>query len=257
MQTHPQFAPVLGDARRATVDAMDESDQPGGRGDGPDPRDASGATTSRGGTGGPDDARRVSSRSGARFDVSREPTKRYATHADIEALPEGVNGEIVAGDLWVTPRPASPHAVASSQALHDLLGMFDRGRGGPGGWHILHEPELHLGDDVLVPDIGGWRVERMPTIPSVSAFTLHPDWVCEFVSPSTARLDRAAKVPRYHLHGVEWVWVVDPLAFTLEVLHRSDAGYVIEQTFQGAESVRARPFDAVEIEIDAWWLRRT
>src|SRR3712207_5356771 len=101
-----------------------------------------------------------------REDMERKP----ATYADLEALPENVVGEIIAGELHVSPRPAAPHTVAASRLGGELLGPFDRGRGGPGGWILLFEPELHLGEEVLVPDFAGWRQERMPEPPRTAAF---------------------------------------------------------------------------------------
>src|SRR5207249_2269272 len=87
----------------------------------------------------------------------------------------------------------------------------------PGGWWILFEPELHLGENVLVPDHAGWRRERMPLLPDVAAFTLAPDWVCEVISPSTAHIDRGRKLRAYAREQVAHLWFVDPLARTIEV----------------------------------------
>jgi hypothetical protein len=123
--------------------------------------------------------------------------KRRATYDDLLQVPAHRVGEIVDGDLHVSPRPASRHALASSGLGSALGPPFHNGRGGPGGWWILDEPELHLGPDVLVPDLAGWRRERMPEFPDTAAFTLAPDWVCEVVSPSTEGLDRARKMPAY------------------------------------------------------------
>src|SRR5262249_9124378 len=124
-------------------------------------------------------------------------SERPATYADIEALPPNMVGEIVRGVLYASPRPASPHAAAASAVGEELAPPFKRGRGGPGGWVILSEPELHLREDVLVPDLGGWRRDRMPEMPHVAAFDLAPDWGCEVLSPSTAKLDRGEKLPVY------------------------------------------------------------
>src|SRR5689334_25190870 len=120
------------------------------------------------------------------------------------------------GELYASPRPAYPHARAAVVLVGKLGGAFDFGDG-PGGWWIYSEPELHFGDDVLVPDLAGWRRERMPRVPRTPAFTLAPDWLCEVLSPSTARLDRAAKLPVYAREGVKHVWLVDPEARMLEV----------------------------------------
>src|SRR2546425_3772190 len=89
-------------------------------------------------------------------------TKRRATYADIERLPENIVGEILNGVLYTHARPATPHARAQSRIESELDGPFDRGRGGPGGWLIVTEPELHFPsgsdqDDVIVPDLAGWQ----------------------------------------------------------------------------------------------------
>lgn len=178
-----------------------------------------------------------------------------ATYADLEALPPNMVGEIVHGVLYANPRPASPHARASSRLGGTLDGPFDRGRGGPGGWVILDEPELHLGEDVLVPDLGGWRRQRMPVLPDAAFFTLAPDWVCEVLSPSTTKLDRAAKLPVYGREGVSHVWLIDPLAKTLEIYRLDGETYRLVGTHAEDAKVRAEPFDAIEIELGALWER--
>lgn len=171
-------------------------------------------------------------------------------------VPENLVAEIIDGELVTSPRPASPHARAAF-VLGGDAGRFDGPPGeddAPGGWWILFEPELHLGDDVLVPDLAGWRRERMPSMPNVVGFTLVPDWVCEVISPSTGRIDRSRKMGIYARNGVGHLWFVDPLARTLEV-YRLDAGrWIVESTHGGDERVRAVPFDAVELAIARWWL---
>jgi Uma2 family endonuclease len=180
--------------------------------------------------------------------------RRPATYADLEALPEHLIGELIAGKLYASPRPAAPHVVATSELGVELGGAFGWRRGTPGGWHILDEPELHLGEDVLVPDMAGWRQERMPRPPRTAAFTLAPDWVCEVLSPSTARLDREDKLPVYAREGVRHVWLVDPQAFTLEVLRLEGEGYTSLGVHRGAARVRAKPFEALELELAALWV---
>lgn len=137
----------------------------------------------------------------------------------------------------------------------ELDGPFDRGRGGPGGWLILDEPELHFGDDVLVPDIAGWRRDRMPEMPHASFFTLAPDWVCEALSPSTTKLDRIEKPPVYAHERVGHVWLVDPIVKTLEIYRLDGETYRLAQTHAEDAKVRAEPFDAIEIELGALWER--
>jgi Uma2 family endonuclease len=179
--------------------------------------------------------------------------RKPATYADLEALPDSVIGELIAGTLYASPRPAAPHTLAASRLGIALGGPFDQGRGGPGGWLILDEPELHLGGDVLVPDLAGWRRERMPRPPRTAAFTLAPDWVCEVLSASTRALDRAVKLPVYAREGVRHVWLVDPEARTLEVFRREGERYTLLVTHVGQTCVRAEPFDALELELAFLW----
>ncbi|MFY0570967.1 Uma2 family endonuclease [Archangium lansingense] len=179
--------------------------------------------------------------------------RRPATYADLEALPEHVVGEIIDGELYASPRPASPHVLAVSILSAELGEAFHLGRGGPGGWVMLYKPELHLGQDVLVPDLAGWSRERMPRVPRVAAFTLAPDWVCEVLSPSTSRLDRTAKLPVYAREDVRHVWFVDPEARTLEVFRLEGTRYSPLATHTGLARVRAEPFEALELKLAALW----
>jgi Uma2 family endonuclease len=181
------------------------------------------------------------------------PAKKRATYADLEALPEHVVGEIVDGELHVSPRPAPKHATAESRLQGELSGPFDRGRGGPGGWRILIEPELHLGADVLVPDLAGWRRERLPSVPEEAFFSLRPDWICEVLSPSTARFDRRDKLPVYVRAGVPFAWLIDPLARTLEVLKLESERWTLVRTYGNDDRPRAEPFDAIELDLPALW----
>jgi Uma2 family endonuclease len=178
---------------------------------------------------------------------------RPATYADIEALPPHVTGQIIAGTLYTNARPASQHAVASGGIFDEVSGPFQRGRGGPGGWVILFEPELHFGRDVIVPDLAGWRRTRMPEVPRVPWFELAPDWVCEILSPSTAGLDRVKKRALYARERVPYVWLVDPDGRTLEVLRLEGERYADAGAFEGDARVRAEPFEAIEIELAALW----
>jgi Uma2 family endonuclease len=177
-----------------------------------------------------------------------------ALYAQLEALPEHLNGEIIAGQVIASPRPAVPHTLATSVIGQDVGSAFQRGRGGPGGWWILDEPELHLGSDVLVPEIGGWRKERVPELPRGAAFTVVPDWVLEVISPTTGGLARIRKMPRYADAGVKHVWLVDPLQQTLEVYRLEGLHLALVQGFQGAALARAEPFDAIELNLADLWL---
>ncbi len=181
------------------------------------------------------------------------PAKRAATHDDLRAVPEHLVAEILEGVLITHPRPAALHARASSRLGAELDGPFDRGKGGPGGWLLLDEPELHLGVDVVVPDLAGWRRERMPVLPDTAAFELAPDWVCEVLSPSTAAIDRAVKMPIYAREEVGHVWLVDPIVRTLEVFRRDGASWRLVGVFRDEASVRAEPFQSVALELAGLW----
>lgn len=179
--------------------------------------------------------------------------KKPATYEDLVALPDNVIGEILAGELVVSPRPASGHIVTASSLGMELGFPFQQGKGGPGGWWILDEPELHLGPDVLVPDVAGWRRERLPKLPAPGEpfFTLAPDWVCEILSPSTTRIDRFRKLPIYSREQVQHVWLLDPLARTLEVFRRdaSSGLWMFLGIHGGPDRVRAEPFEAIELNL--------
>jgi Uma2 family endonuclease len=186
---------------------------------------------------------------------------RRATYADLEAVPANKVAELIGGTLYVTPRPATRHARASSVLGVELGGPFDRGRGGPGGWWLLDAPELHFPDptspgeeDALVPDLAGWRHERLPVLPDVAAFTLAPDWICEVLSKATEQYDREVKMPVYAREGVRHAWLIDPDAKTLEVYTLSAEGIWGEAVrSSGADVVRAVPFEAIGLDLSALW----
>jgi len=180
-------------------------------------------------------------------------TRRRATYQELCQVPDHKVAEILDGELIVTPRPALRHASASSGLGGLLWGPFQGGRNGPGGWWILDEPELHLADDILVPDLAGWRRARVPSIPDAAYMTLAPDWVCEVISPATERMDRSRKMRIYARESVQHLWLLDPLVRTLEVLRLENARWVLLDTHGDADVVRVEPFEAVEIELTALW----
>jgi Uma2 family endonuclease len=185
--------------------------------------------------------------------------KRPATYEDIEALPPGWVGEIIDDELWAFPRPARWHAWVASVLGAKLGSTFGVGQGGPGGWWILDEPELHFGRQVLVPDLAGWRHERAPGLfeRDEPFFNLAPDWVCEVLSPSTAALDRGRKLSLYHQEGVSHAWLVDPRAHTLEVYRRGARDWQLAARHGGEEVVRAEPFDAEPLDLGRLWAPRS
>jgi Uma2 family endonuclease len=182
------------------------------------------------------------------------PAKRRATYEDLLLVPEHLVAEIVDGELHTSPRPGKPHALATSVLGEELGPPFRRGRGGPGGWILLDEPELHLGGDVLVPDLAGWRRERMPVLTDeLPYFELAPDWICEVLSPSTHRLDRTSKVPSYARAAVGHLWLVDPLQRLLEVMRLEHGRWSLLGTWAEDARVRAEPFEDFELELGLLW----
>jgi Uma2 family endonuclease len=182
------------------------------------------------------------------------PFDRPATYRDLEQLPPNMVAEIVDGELWASPRPAPRHARVWARITSRIEPAFDEGRGGPGGWIILGEPEIHLGQQVLVPDLAGWRRTSLPKLPSTAHIAVAPDWVCEVISPSTARLDRAKKLRIYASEGVRHAWLVDPLARTVEVLRLEGGRWAILAAHAGDAVVRLEPFEDLELELGALWL---
>jgi Uma2 family endonuclease len=184
-----------------------------------------------------------------------KPLKKNATYDDLREVPDHFVAEMFDGDLYASPRPALPHTRAASVLGAALFGPFDQGRDGPGGWLLLDEPELHFGNDVLVPDIAAWRRARLPALPAAAYLTLAPDWVCEVLSVSTEKLDRGEKLRVYARERVAHVWLIDPLRQTLEVLALDLRGQWAKRgAFEGRASVRAVPFDAIELELGALWI---
>jgi Uma2 family endonuclease len=183
-----------------------------------------------------------------------KPKSRPATYADIEALPPNIVGEILYGVLHTHPRPAPRHGLASNELQHELTGPFRRGRGGPGGWIFIVEPELHLGEHVVVPDIAGWRRERLTPFPETAYIETPPDWLAEVLSPSTQAIDRTDKLAAYAEFGVKHCWYVDPLARTLEVLALADGKWLIAANFKNADLVTAPPFEVHTFPLNVLWV---
>ena len=167
----------------------------------------------------------------------------------IRGLPEGVVGEIIDGQLYAHPRPAAIHAEVELRLGGNLKGLFDPGGNGPGGWRILAEPEVHFQRDheILVPDLAGWRRERLPKLPGDQRFEVVPDWVCEILSPSTASRDREVKMPVYARYGVAHAWLVDPRIRSVEAYAREGASWTHLATAAGDQPIALPPFEAVPL----------
>ncbi|MFO0649267.1 MAG: Uma2 family endonuclease [Polyangiales bacterium] len=181
--------------------------------------------------------------------ISHEVFEAYAQ------APSHMVAEVIDGELSLMPRPRPRHASAAMSIGSELIG-FSKPRGrDPGGWVILPEPELHLGarPDILDPDIAGWRRERLPEEPEGAAITVVPDWVCEILSDSTEALDRGKKRRVYRREGVTQYWICDPRIQTLEVYRLVNGRWIEVDTYEGDVTVRAEPFDAIEIDLARLW----
>jgi Uma2 family endonuclease len=185
-----------------------------------------------------------------------EPAKKMATYQDLCNIPENMVAEIVDGVLVATPRPARRHVEVASTLGGEIIPPYRFGRGGgPGGWIIYFEPELHFGPkNILVPDLAGWRRERLSTPPGEHRFAIPPDWVCEILSPGTASRDRIVKMRIYAAHGVAYAWIIDPYAKTLEVFKLESERWVLLDGYMSDDKVRAQPFEKVELDLANFWL---
>ncbi len=184
-----------------------------------------------------------------------EPARKSATYQDLLNAPDDMIAEILDGELILHPRPGPFHS-SSATVIGASLGPLFLGRrgGGPaGGWRVHFEPELHLGDQVLVPDIAGWRWSRMPRLPRQAFFTLPPDWACEVLSPRTEQIDRTKKMRIYARHRVEYLWLVNPMSQTLEVFYLVGDFWQQVAVHAGLERVRVPPFPDLELDLGDWW----
>ncbi|HYH10235.1 MAG TPA: Uma2 family endonuclease [Thermoanaerobaculia bacterium] len=180
--------------------------------------------------------------------------QRPATYDDLLKVPDHLVAEIVEGELYASPRPSVRHAHAATVLSRRIGSAFEDGDGGPGGWWLLFEPELHLGPDVIVPDLAAWRRERVPELPDVAAITTAPDWICEVISPATGELDRRRKMPAYARHRVEYAWIIDPRIRIVEASRLESGRWSQLGVYGGDESARIEPFDAIEIDLSRLWL---
>jgi Uma2 family endonuclease len=181
------------------------------------------------------------------------PRKKPATYQDVIDAPEHMVAEILDGELFLSARPAPRHAIATGR-LNGIIGpAFDEGRGGPGGWTIIIEPELHIGPDVVVPDLAGWKRERMPRLPKEAFFPKAPDWACEVLSPSTEKIDRRRKLRIYAREGVEYLWLINPVTRTLEARRRQGGGWFEPVVYGDDDVVRLEPFEAIELDLSRLW----
>ncbi|GLK80957.1 Uma2 family endonuclease [Methylopila turkensis] len=183
--------------------------------------------------------------------MTADPALAKATYADLEAVPPHRVAEIIDGRLETHPRPRPRHGAAALRLGAKLGDPFDFGDGGPGGWIFVMEPELHLGPNVVVPDLAGWRRERLTVEPKTAYMEIAPDWACEILSPSTEQLDRGPKRRIYARAGVDHLWLLDPQTKLLEAFARVADQWLLLATIGEGDEVRVAPFDAVGFPLDA------
>jgi Uma2 family endonuclease len=179
--------------------------------------------------------------------------KRRATYAELEAVPPHLVAEIIGGELVTHPRPAPRQASTAAALTDELVGPFQKGRGGPGGWVFMIEPELHLGDEIVVPDFAGWRRERLPALPETAWIETAPDWVCEILSPPTAKHDRTSKRIICARFAVQHLWHVDPVPRLLEAFGLRGGQWRIAGTFSDQQAVSAPPFTDISFSLGLLW----
>lgn len=182
-----------------------------------------------------------------------EAAIKKATYDDLYNIPENMTGEIIDGELFVSPRPSMEHIFATSLLGSELIFSYYHGRGGPGGWIILAEPELKLEEDILVPDLAGWKKGRFSKPKGHNWISITPDWVCEILSPSSIRQDRIIKMATYARHLIPYFWLVDPYNKTLEVLKLESGKWIFAGGYTENSKVRAEPFQEIEIDLAKLW----
>jgi Uma2 family endonuclease len=182
-----------------------------------------------------------------------ELPKKKATYDDLYSVPENMIGEIINGELVVTPRPSRKHVFTTTALGNELGPPYQFRRGGPGGWVILIEPEVGLGEHIMVPDLAGWKEERYPDEEPHNWISVVPDWICEVLSSGTRRRDRMEKMPIYAQYKVPHFWMVDPVDETLEVFRLKEGEWVVAGLFAENAKVRAEPFTEIEINLNDLW----
>jgi len=183
-----------------------------------------------------------------------EPARKLASYDDLYNIPENTTGEIIDGELIVSPRPSPEHMFTSSNLGLEIGPPYARGRGGPGGWIILYETEIKLDEDVFVPDLAGWKKERFSKPKDQNWVSVAPDWVCEVLSPGSIRHDRITKARTYARHRIPYFWLLDPRNKTLDVFRLEAGKWIPIGVYAEADKVRAEPFQEIEIDLGNLWL---
>jgi Uma2 family endonuclease len=183
--------------------------------------------------------------------MSKPAQLHVATIADLLAIPEERRRHEVVDGTLVEKEAASARHGGAQTRLSRALGPYDRRPGGkwPGGWWFASEVEVQFEEtEVLRPDVAGWRRDRLAALPSEVPITVRPDWICEILSKNR-RNDLVKKKRVYHRHHVGHYWIIDPVDETLAVYRWHNDGYVEVIIAERTETVRAEPFDAIELRI--------
>jgi Uma2 family endonuclease len=180
-----------------------------------------------------------------------ETARRRATWDDLVRAPDdGRTYEILDGELEAMPRPLPRHNRAQALLVGDIGGPYDRGRGGPGGWWILIEPDVLLEPHgSFVPDVVGWRRARMPTLQESRPITTVPDWICEITSPKDRGRDRVRKANLYLRAGLPHYWILDPEQRTLEAFAAREKAWLRLGGWTDGDAPRIPPFEEIEIDV--------
>jgi Uma2 family endonuclease len=187
------------------------------------------------------------------------PARRFATYADLLALPDDVRAEVLAGQVVTAPAPLPRHSKAQRAMGRFVGGPFDDddGHGGPGGWWIFVEVDVQLGThDVVRPDLAGWRRVRLPRPGNQRPITTPPDWVCEILSKSTAARDRGIKRELYARSGIPHYWLIDVEARVLEAFELREGRWLLSGTYDDSALARIEPFAAIELPVGRLFLPR-
>jgi Uma2 family endonuclease len=186
------------------------------------------------------------------------PARRRARYEDLLALPAEVRAEILDGEISTLPAPRPRHSKPEGAIRRFVGGPFDDddGFGGPGGCWIFVEVDVQLGEDVVRPDLSGWRRSRLPQ-PDSRPIAIVPDWICEVLSESNEAHDRVTKRKLYAQHGVSHYWIVDPMARTVEALSLEGGHWVDAGSFDETALARIAPFEEIELPIGRLFLPRS
>jgi len=183
-----------------------------------------------------------------------ESARKRPAYKDLYKIPENMTGEIINGELVVTPRPSRKHGYSTTALGAAVVPSYQFGRGGGlGGWVIIIEPEIGFGENIMVPDIAGWKEDRYPEEEPHNWISVVPDWICEVLSPNTLRVDKVRKMPIYARHGVPYFWLIDPAAETLDVFRLASGQWTLLGTYVEDDKVRAEPFGEIEINLSDLW----